>query len=231
MNYLCIFYFDMIQTVIFDMDGVIVDTEPLHQKAYREHFSELGITVSDAMYASFTGNSTKNVYQKIKENFNLPQEVSDLINQKRAIFKAIFDHTNDLYLLDGVEELMKDLYNNKVQLILASSSAKATIHQIFTKFNLHSYFAHIVSGEDFPLSKPNPEIFIKAVALSGNKANECVVIEDSTNGIRAANAAGIFCIGYKSLHSKLQDYSTANYVIEHFNELSFGVIKSWKLEV
>lgn len=207
------------------MDGVIVDTEPLHHKAYKQHFDNLKITVSDEVYASFTGNSTKNVYQKIKERFNLPHEISELVNQKRTLFKTIFDNKNDLYLLDGVEDLIKELYENKIQLILASSSAKATINQIFTKFNLHQYFSHIVSGEDFPVSKPNPDIFLRAVELSRTPPNECVIIEDSTNGIQAANAAGVYCIGYKSRNSKLQDYSTANYVIEHFKELSFELIR------
>ena len=66
----------MIKTVIFDMDGVIVDTEPIHHYAFREHFNMLNIDVSAQMYASFTGNSTKNVYQKLKENFNLKEDIS-----------------------------------------------------------------------------------------------------------------------------------------------------------
>jgi HAD superfamily hydrolase (TIGR01509 family) len=126
--------------------------------------------------------------------------------------------------LDGVEELIKDLYANGIQLVLASSSAHVTIERIFIRFNLHHYFTHIVSGEDFPKSKPHPAIFIKAAELSGTPVENCIVIEDSTNGIMAAKAAGIYCIGYNSVNTKLQDYSLADEVISNFNELSFDSI-------
>ena len=206
------------------MDGVIVDTEPVHHYAFMEHFKQLNISVSPEMYASFTGNSTKNVYQKIKDTFGLGHQVEDLVQAKRAIFSEAFDSKKDLFMLEGVAKLIKDLHQNGLQLILASSSAKVTIARIFNRFELHKYFSHIVSGEDFPKSKPHPAIFEKAVALSGTPVQNCIVIEDSTNGIKAAKAAGIYCVGYDSLHSKLQDYSLADMIISHFDELSFEKI-------
>ena len=216
----------MIKTVIFDMDGVIVDTEPVHHYAYVQHFKELNIEVSPAMYASFTGNSTKNIYERLKTIFNLEQVVNELVERKRSLFDAAFNSKEDLYLLDGVEELIKELYNNGMQLVLASSSANVTINKIFKRFNLDQYFTHKISGEDFPKSKPHPAIFLKAAFLAQTSVENCVVIEDSTNGIKAANAAGIFCIGYKSKNSKLQDYTTANRVINDFKELNFEIISN-----
>ncbi|HEX9980278.1 MAG TPA: HAD family hydrolase [Flavobacterium sp.] len=215
----------MISTVIFDMDGVIVDTEPVHHYAYRQHFRDLNIDVSDEMYSSFTGNSTRNIYQKLKERFALQEEVEQLIEIKRAIFNNAFDSKEDLFLLDGVEDLIKDLHDNGMQLILASSSAKVTIDRIFKRFKLHKYFTHIVSGEDFPKSKPDPAIFNHAAFLSGSPKQNCIVIEDSTNGIKGAKAAGIFVIGYDSVNSKMQDLSQADKVISHFNELDYLKIR------
>lgn len=212
-------------TVIFDMDGVIVDTEPVHHYAYHQHFKDLNIEVPAELYASFTGNSTKNIYQKLKDRFGIEEEVEKLVDIKRNLFNGAFDAKEDLFLLDGVEDLIKDLHRNGMQLILASSSAKVTIDRIFKRFGLNQYFSHIVSGEDFPNSKPDPAIFNEAARLSGHPKENCIVIEDSTNGIKAAKAAGIFCIGYDSFHSKMQDYSLADMVVKHFDELDFEKIR------
>ena len=207
------------------MDGVIVDTEPVHHYAYNQHFEQLNIEVTPEMYASFTGNSTKNIFERLKIQFNLAEEVNALVETKRNLFNDAFDSKKDLYLLDGVEDLIKDLYDNGMQLVLASSSAIVTINRIFNRFELHKYFTHIVSGEDFPKSKPHPAIFLRAAELANTPVENCIVIEDSTNGIMAAKAAGIYCIGYDSFHSKLQDYSLADVVITDFKELSYGKIK------
>jgi len=214
-----------IKTVIFDMDGVIVDTEPVHHYAYHEHFRQLNIEVRPELYASFTGNSTKNVYEKLKQIFGIDTETYDLIQVKRGLFNNAFDTKEDLYLLEGVEDLIKDLHANGMQLILASSAAKVTIDRVFTRFGLYPYFSHIVSGEDFPKSKPDPAIFVEAWRLSGHAKTECIVIEDSTNGVKAAKAAGLFCVGYRSEHSKGQDLTDADKIISHFDELNFEVVK------
>lgn len=212
--------------MIFDMDGVIVDTEPVHYYAYQQHFKHLDIDVPDDMYATFTGNSTKNVYQRVKETFNLPHEVAHLVDHKREIFNNAFDDKKDLDLLPGVLDLIEDLHRNGVQLVLASSSAKVTIARVFKRFDLTRYFSHIVSGEDFPKSKPHPAIFEKAAELACVPKEECVVIEDSTNGVKAAKAAGLYCIGYKSEHSLLQELSEADMVISEFRQLNATMIKA-----
>jgi len=208
------------------MDGVIVDTEPVHHHAYNLQFKQLDIDVSPEMYASFTGNSTKNIFEKLKTQFHLEQDIQTLVETKRNLFNEAFDKKEDLYLLEGVEDLIKDLHSNGMKLVLGSSSAKVTINRIFNRFNLHQYFTHIISGEDFPKSKPHPAIFEHAAHVSQTPIENCIVIEDSTNGILAAKSAGIFCIGYNSFNSKMQDYSKANIVIQHFNELSFEKIKN-----
>lgn len=215
----------MIKTVIFDMDGVIIDSEPVHYFAYQQHFKELNIVVSPVMYASFTGNSTKNIYEKLKLNFNISEDVATLVDRKRNLFNEAFDKKEDLFLLDGVEILIKDLFDNGMQLILASSSANVTIERVFDRFDLNKYFTFKVSGEDFPQSKPHPAIFLQAAELSQTAVENCIVIEDSTNGIKAANAAGIFCIGYVSEHSKMQNLSTADKIISRFDELNFKIIR------
>lgn len=217
----------MINTVIFDMDGVIVDTEPVHRYAYFKHFDELNVLVTDELFATYTGNSTRNVFQKLKETFKINHEVEDLIQRKRAIFNDAFDTKEDLYLIEGVENLIKNLHQEGFEIIVASSASKVTIDRVFKRFHLHQYFSHIVSGEDFPKSKPHPAIFEHAASLSKFPKNECIVIEDSWNGVEAAVNAGIFCVGYNSEHSKMQDISKANIVVNHFDELNIEQIKNF----
>jgi beta-phosphoglucomutase len=215
----------MVKTVIFDMDGVIVDTEPVHYYAYHKHFEHLNIEVPDEMYGTFTGFSTKNTYQKLKELFDIPHEVDALINSKREIFNNAFDEKADLELLPGVKELIVDLYENGIQLVLASSASRVTIARVFNRFKLNEYFSHITSGEEFPQSKPHPAIFLKAAELAKTPVNECIVIEDSVNGIKAAKAAGIFCVGYTSENSILQEISIADMIISNFNELNADITR------
>lgn len=217
----------MLKTVIFDMDGVIVDSEPVHHYAYQQHFEQLNIEVSQELYASFTGNSTKIIFEKLKKQFDLPQSIEELVNTKRQLFNDAFDNKTDLTLIDGVLPLIKDLRNHNVQLVLASSSARVTIERIFKRFNLHPYFADIFSGEEFPQSKPHPALFLSAWEFSSHAKENCIVIEDSTNGVLAANSAGIKCLGYDSFHSKNQDYSQANWVINDFSEVDFEVLNGW----
>jgi len=215
----------MLKAILFDMDGVIVDTEPLHHKAYFGMFDELNIQVTEKQYQAFTGQSTINVCKELCNYFNLINKPEELVQIKRSIFKDLFVHDSSLQLLEGVLELIKDYHRNNLTLVLASSASMQTINSVFDRFDLNKYFKAKLSGADLKASKPHPEIFIKAALTAGFDKNQCIVIEDSTNGIKAAKSAGIYCIGYKSLHSKNQDYSKANKVISNFNEISFNKVK------
>ena len=209
----------MLKAVLFDMDGVIVDTEPLHRKAYFLMFNDVDINVSEELYSSFTGQSTINICKRLVNHFNLNESPEHLVSLKRKHFKCLFDNDDDLKLIDGVLELIKDYHKNGIKLVVASSASMPNINRIFDRFNLNQYFMGKFSGADLKQSKPHPEIFLKAAIHTGFKKEECMVIEDSTNGIKAAHAAEIFCTAFKSKHSIGQDYTLANVVINNFNEL------------
>jgi beta-phosphoglucomutase len=211
----------MLKAVLFDMDGVIVNTEPLHRKAFYLMFNDVNIDVSETLYASFTGQSTKAVCEILVDHFKLPLGPHTLVELKRYHFKYLFENDTALDLLPGVLDLIKDYHSNGLVLVLASSSSMDNINNIFKRFNLDSYFVSKLSGADLKASKPHPEIFEKAALASGYERHECMVIEDSTNGIKAAKDAGIFCVGYDSLHSQDQDYKCADLVVSHFKDIAY----------
>ncbi|WP_303315664.1 HAD family phosphatase [Flavivirga abyssicola] len=216
----------MLKAVIFDMDGVIIDSEPMHNKAYHDMFNEVGIHVSDELYQSFTGQSTINICKRLCDHFNLTATPESLVALKRKYYKRFFESNSDLTLIEGVLDLIKDYHSNGLTLVLASSAAMTSINQIFERFDLNKYFVAKLSGGDLKASKPHPEIFIKAAKASGFNKDECIVIEDSTNGMKAAKAANIFCVGFDSFHSKNQDYSIADMTIKDFKEISFDKINA-----
>lgn len=215
----------MIQTVIFDMDGVLVDTEPVHHLAYERHFKELNIRVDEQTYAGFTGNSTPNIFRKLKMMYDLPQDIAALSATKLQYFNEAFEQQEDLQLMPGVLDLIQDLHQNRVQLLIASSSARDTIERVMDRFGLKPYFSHWVSGEDFKRSKPDPAIFLHAVALSKTPKENCLIIEDSTNGISAARAAGVYCIGYTQQGRNKQDVSAADVQISSFSEINYAHLR------
>jgi len=215
----------MLKAILFDMDGVIVDSEPLHKKAYYEMFKEVNIEVPETLFESFTGQSTLKICQTLCKDFRLTRAPKELVNLKRKHFKYIFENDTNFRLIDGVLELIKDYTQNGLKLVLASSASMTTINKIFNKFKLDKYFVAKLSGADLKASKPHPEIFIKAASISGFKKTECLVIEDSTNGIKAANNAGIYCVGFDSHNSKNQDYSKADLVVKNFSQIYFNKIK------
>lgn len=216
-----------LKAVLFDMDGVIVDTEPLHHKAYFNTFKDLNIHVTDELYATFTGYSTKKVCNTLIEKFNLDISPEEIAVIKRKYFKHYFDTDPDFDLIPGVKELIMHYYQEDIKLVLASSASLNTIHWVFEKFDLERYFIGKISGAELAESKPHPEIFIKAAEIAQEPKENCMVIEDSTNGILAANRAGIFCAAYKSEHSALQDYHVADILVSEFSELTIDKIKKY----
>ena len=201
------------------MDGVIIDSESLHKKAYYETFVSLDLEVSEELYKTVTGSSTINVFQKLIAHFNLKEDPNELVLQKRKRYVDFFENDPTLHLINGVEDIIKYLYNKGITLILASSSSMGNIDRVFNRFNLNQYFTAKISGADLIQSKPHPEIFEKAAILGNTAKENCIVIEDSDNGIKAANDAGIFVFGYKNPMTTDQTLENADTIITDFNEL------------
>lgn len=216
-----------LKAVLFDMDGVIVDTEPLHRKAYFKTFKDLGIEVSEDLYTTFTGAATKRVFETLIDQFNLKHTSEDLAKIKRDYFKDYFYNDEEFDLIIGVKDLIEHYFENGITLILASSATMVTINMVFEKFELEKYFSGKISGADLKESKPHPEVFQLAAELANEPVENCMVIEDSTNGILAAHRANIFCAAYRSPHSKNQDYTLADTVVSDYEELQLDKISKY----
>ena len=207
------------------MDGVIIDTEPLHRKAYFKMFDAVGIQMNETLYTSFTGMATLPICERLCQEFQLNREPQELVTIKRNYFKDLFQTDSSLQLLPGVLELIQDYVANGITLVVASSASMENINRVFDRFDLNRYFKAKISGADLPQSKPHPEIFIKASELAETPKEHCMVIEDATNGIKAAKAAGIYCVAFRSPHSEQQDYSLADKVIDSYSEILFSKLQ------
>lgn len=205
--------------MIFDMDGVIIDSELLHRKAYFQTFRSLGIEVSEELYQTLTGSSTINAFEKLVEHFALETNAADLVLRKRKIYVDLFENDPNLHLVAGVEELIQHFHKMGKTLVLASSSAMVNIERVFRRFHLDQYFTAKISGADLARSKPDPDIFEKAAVLGGTAKEQCLVIEDSDNGVQAAKAAGIFVVGYRNPLAVGQTLEKADLLISNFKEL------------
>ena len=210
------------KAVIFDMDGVIVDSEPMYFEIERDLFRYFKVNVSKEQHEAFVGTSLENMWDKLIKDNNLQDCKENIVGYHK---KHVIKHMESLLELSptkNVKEFLEDLKENDIKIGLASSSPKDLINIILNKLNMKNFFKIIVSGEEVEQSKPNPEIFFKAAQLLNVAPNECVVIEDSSNGVKAAKDAGMKCIGFLNLNSGKQNLEKADIIINEFpKEISY----------
>jgi len=207
-------------TVIFDMDGVIIDSEPVHRKIEKEIFTELGLNISDDQHKTYTGTSSVEMWTEIIKANQLEISPAEITHTNHERYIRYLKTLKMLPVIDGVKELIKSLFQSGKKLVLASSSSREQIEFILRRLNIRTYFLHIVSGAELPKSKPHPMIFLKAAALAHAEPKQCLVIEDSNHGVTAAKAAGMKCIGFMNPNSGNQDLTQADFRITDFRDLN-----------
>jgi beta-phosphoglucomutase family hydrolase len=205
--------------VIFDMDGVLVNSEPHHIVLEKRLFNDIGIVVSEEEHLSYMGKPAARMWQEIKQNKGLKNSQKELTEKHREAAGRYFEELDKLEPEEGLIELLEELYSRNIPLAVASSSTKNIIDIILRKTGLRDFFKVVVSAEDVENGKPSPDIFLHAAELLGVKPEKCVVIEDSQNGIKAAKAAGMFCVAYIGTTDGNADTGNADAVIGHFKEL------------
>ncbi len=210
----------MRQCVIFDMDGVIIDSIQFHLACEKEIFRLLRISVSEKEHKDFIGNTDQAMWSQIEKVYELPIKVPEIIRLKKSLYMEYLK--KDVYLrpIPHIPALLADLYKNNFLLTLASSSPHEQISYILENLGIRRYFHAIVSGEDVKEGKPHPGIFLKAAGSVGVDPKSCVVIEDSCNGVAAAKGANMKCIGYKNPNSGDQDLSKADIIVHSMTEVT-----------
>ena len=204
--------------IIFDMDGVLLDSEPMHQEIIYEVFQLKGIPFDKAYIQTLTGMSAFPMWEKVKHDAQRSESVEELIKFHRDYFFKRLPEVK-VPLVPHVKDVLEKFKNEGKHLSLASSSGRKLIDIFTQQTNIAHYFEVIMSGDDVQYSKPNPEIFLKVAQWYGLPATQFTVIEDSTNGIKAAKSAGMQCVGFQNPLSGGQDLSQADLLIHSMQEL------------
>lgn len=179
------------QAVIFDLDGVLVDSEPAQCKASRELFAQYGRKYTHRHEQEFLGVRVREEIAILKRRWRLAPTIEALLAQRRQIFGRLID---DLELKLGAMELLQRLAARNIPIGLGTSSETWYVDRVMTKFNLKHYFKAIVTGDDVVKGKPDAEVYLKVAKGLGVAPADCVVIEDAPTGVMAAKAAGMRCV-------------------------------------
>lgn len=208
----------MIEAVIFDMDGVIIDSETDYKQIETDMYKELGIDMSEEDALKSMGRDCVSWWSELKERFNLKQTAEALADlENKAYMDYLFSDTKEKRMMEGVDTLLKTLKQKGYKTAVASSSIVPAINRVLSMFNLEAYFDERVSGDHVENGKPAPDIFLKAAERLKVAPESCIVIEDSQSGILAAKRAGMLCTGYESAPKGVVDYSKADYQLKDYN--------------
>ena len=221
----------MLHAVIFDFNGIIVDDEPIHFKLFQRVLGEEGITLTEeAYYARYLGFDDRGAFIAGFHDNNrslTDQKLSELIDRKALYYQdAIRNH---VVIFPGVKTLVYELAPS-VPLAVASGALRHEIATILTTAGLLNYFQAIVSAEDVEQGKPEPEIFLRVLAKLNAAASpqieaaNCVVIEDSKEGIHGARAAGMKCLAVTNSHPA-ELLGEANVVVKSLEEVTLPFLQ------
>lgn len=208
--------------VIFDLDGVIVESEDAHIEAERQTFLKYHVLVSVEELHRYTGTTAKAMFTALIAKYKLDTTFEEINRQKEQILFRLLDQ--DAEPTRGVLSLIQKLKRKGIRLAVGSSSTRKLVDYVLKKLNIASMFDCVIAAEDVEHSKPNPEIFLRAATELGVKPDQCLVIEDSELGVEASKSAGMKCIGYYNPHSGNQNLSKADISIDDFSKVNIEKI-------
>jgi HAD superfamily hydrolase (TIGR01509 family) len=214
----------LIRAVIFDMDGVMIDSEPLWEKTERILLGRRGIDYNPTYRDKIVGLNQKDSGKLLKETFNLPETVEQLLKERSEILLVLYE--KELELVPGLLALLHELKKKGFHLALASSSPYKIIKFVLDKFSLNDFFQVVVSGDFVKFGKPHPDIYLHTANELQVKPWECVVIEDSINGVKSAKAAGMHCVAVPDKRLNQKEFLAADLILDRLDKVNTEVITS-----
>ncbi|ANJ56715.1 Phosphorylated carbohydrates phosphatase [Pseudomonas fluorescens] len=217
-----------IKAVIFDMDGVLIDSEPLYMEQERHSCARHGVLLDKTKLSRFVGTTQRYMWSAIKNEYGLTEPLNCLMAQhQRQVIHAM--SSESLSPMPGTQTLITTLKQAGISCAVASSSPSELVEVILHGTKLRRFFNDVICGDDVTQSKPDPEIFLLAAKRLGIAPGSCLVIEDSTHGISAAKAANMFCIGLLNPNSGQQDLSAADLCVHNHDEIRQWLMKNKQL--
>ncbi|RJP62472.1 MAG: HAD family phosphatase [Ignavibacteriales bacterium] len=209
--------------IIFDMDGVIADTNPYHSLAWKSFAEKYNFTINDEDLKNHVfGRTNKSIFDFLFGDSLSPEKISLLANEKEVLFRDIYK--NNIKALPGLVELLISIKNNFFKIGMATSAPSENVSLIVDELRINKFFDVIVDPKDITRSKPDPEIYIKCSQLLSVIPERCLVFEDSLPGIEAAVSAGMKVIGITSTHSS-DELKNTLITIDDFLQIDINKIK------
>lgn len=202
----------MFKAIIFDMDGVIADSEPLHLRAENITLAPYGVQITEEDCREFRGRSVKLLLENLITKYSLDVNLEKIFSAHKKILLQLY--SKEVTPINGSLQLLRWFKEQNYRVALASSSSTQLVGSVIKKFKIQAMFDTIVSGSEINNFKPAPDIFLEAASRLSLHPGKSLVIEDSTAGVKAAKSAGMFCIGFRSLHTPNQDLSRADLIID-----------------
>ncbi len=215
-----------IKAIIFDMDGVLFDTEPLNDEHVEIYYKKIGIKTPAGYFEKLRGANSKTVWTTIIQDFNLPHSVEELIVDARKSYIDFLKSKKEIPPIEGVRDLIIKLREEHFKIGLASSANPKRVDLLLQRSGMKNLFDAVVESDNVPRGKPAPDLYLEAAKLLKLKPENCIVVEDAESGIKSAKSAGMKVVGFAGLPHNKQSLSGSDKIIYSFNELTSDIIHS-----
>jgi beta-phosphoglucomutase len=213
----------MLRGVVFDFDGVIVDSHAVHLQAWKKFLDSMGLMVSDErLEFVLDGRKRDDILRHFLGELT-SEELFNYGHQKEEIFR---DEAAQVTTIEGLLDFLQELEAAQIVLSVASSGSRSRVEFLMQQLGLRHRFQVIVTGDEVEEGKPDPAVFLRAAERLRIDPAELIAFEDALSGVRAARAAGMRCIGIaQPQRSSLLREAGANHVVPDFRPLSYGKLK------